>query len=114
MKIIKGDMGGRYTPPGHDQNVESRSIIKTDTDIHVTTFPPQAGMEEEIHPGHAQVFYVLSGCMSVRQGGMEIGRLKEGDAVYIPAGDPHEVKNDTGEGLIFLAVTYPETSDGNY
>ena len=112
MNIIKGNAGGRYTPPGHDSNVESRSIIKTETDIHVTTFPPQAGMEEEIHPEHAQVFYVLEGCMSVRQGGAEIGKLVCGDAVYVPAGDPHEVRNDTGDRLTFLAVTFPETPAG--
>lgn len=109
MKFIAGNTGGYYTPPGHDGNVKSCPILKTNIDIHVTTFPPGAGMEQEIHPAHAQVFFILDGCMSIRQDGVELQRLSKGDAVYIPAGDPHEVRNHTGENLTFLAITFPET-----
>lgn len=108
MTIIGKAQGARYTPPGHDAGVTSRSILKTATDVHVTTFPPQTGMEEETHPQHAHVFFVLEGCLTVLQGGAAQGRLCPGDAVHIPAGDAHEIKNEGPCAATFLAVTFPQ------
>lgn len=108
MKFMMKNEGGQYTPPGHDVNVVSRSVFKGGVDVHVTAFPPRAGMAQETHPAHAHVFFLLEGCMSVLRDGILLRQLSEGDAVYIPAGEAHEIKNGTQEPMTFLAITFPE------
>ena len=49
MRFIMSDEGSVYTPAVHYAEVMSSSIYKGSVDIHVTTFPPGAGMEEEMH-----------------------------------------------------------------
>lgn len=100
--------GSTYTPAGHDAEVVSRSIYKGNADIHVTTFPPGAGMEEEMHENLSHVFFVLEGSMEVLTQGKVLRTLKKEEAVYIPAGELHEVQNRTKSKVRFLAVTFSE------
>ncbi len=107
MRLILHDQGERYIPPGHDDGVNSRSITKEEgVDVHVTVFPPGAGMEQEVHPAHTHVFFILEGCMSVYMDGKLMGELRNGDAVHIPAGCVHEVRNESQGPMTFLAITY--------
>ena len=108
MKFIMAEEGRVYTPAGHDASVMSRSIYKGEVDIHATSFPAGAGMEEEVHEELGHVFLMLKGSMEVLQKGELLKRLKEGDAVYIPAGELHEVQNKGQEEAVFLAVTFPK------
>ena len=82
MKFIMAEEGKIYTPAGHDASVMSRSIYKGEVDIHVTSFPAGAGMEEELHEDLSHVFLMLKGSMEVLQKGELIKRLKANDAVY--------------------------------
>ncbi len=107
MKFIMVEEGKIYTPAGHDASVMSRSIYKGEVDIHVTSFPAGAGMEEELHEDLSHVFLMLKGSMEVLQKGELIKRLKANDAVYIPAGELHEIQNNEEEEAVFLAVTFP-------
>ena len=100
--------GESYTPLGHDAGVTSRKIHQGVPDIHTTVFPAHTGMEEEVHENLSHVFYVLAGEITVLQQGRVQGILKCGDAVYIPAGEFHEVRNELEGDSMFLAVTYPE------
>ena len=106
MKFIMADEGHTYTPAGHDAEVVSRSIYKGNVDIHVTTFPPGAGMEEEVHENLNHVFLMLEGCMEILAQGKVLKTLKKDDAVYIPAGELHEVRNRTKSNVQFLAITF--------
>lgn len=108
IKMIRKDEGDVYTPGGHDAAVLSRSIYKGAVDVHVTSFPAGAGMEEEVHQDLSHIFLVMEGCMEVLQQGEVFGRLECGDAVYIPAGDLHEIQNKTKEKVVFLAITFPD------
>lgn len=107
MKFIMAEEGKIYTPDGHDASVMSRSIFKDVVDIHVTSFPAGAGMEEELHEDLSHVFLMLKGSMEVLQKGELIKRMKVSDAVYIPAGELHEIRNKEEEEAVFLAVTFP-------
>ncbi len=107
MKFIMAEEGKIYTPAGHDASVMSRSIYKGEVDIHVTSIPSGAGMEEELHEDLSHVFLMLKGSMEVLQKGELIKRLKANDAVYIPAGELHEIQNNEEEEAVFLAVTFP-------
>ncbi|MCI9480408.1 MAG: cupin domain-containing protein [Lachnospiraceae bacterium] len=108
MRFIMADEGSVYTPAGHDAEVMSRSIYKGSVDIHVTTFPPGAGMEEEMHENLSHIFWVLEGSMEILAQGKVLKTLKKEDAVYIPAGELHEVRNKTKSKVQFLAVTFSE------
>lgn len=70
-------------------------------DIHVTTFPAGAGMAEEVHADFTHLFFVLSGQMEVIQGGKILKTLQAEDAVLIPAGERHEIRNISSEEMTF-------------
>ena len=106
MKFIAAGEGKAYTPDGHDASVTSRIIYKEAVDVHTTSFPAGAGMAEEVHADKSHVFYVLKGRMDVFQDGKLLKNLKKDEAVVIPAGEPHEIRNGTAEEMVFLAITF--------
>ncbi len=113
MMIRRKGEGVRYVPPGHDEEVSAEKLFNPGTgcdraDAHVTTFAPGASMQEEVHPHSDHVFYLLSGRLEVRSGG-EVQVLAAGDAVHIPAGEPHRVSNPGPDAGVFFAVTVPPT-----
>ena len=112
MKVVKKGDGDRYVPPGHDTTVSAVKMFDPRrgsplVDVHITTFAAGAGMEEETHPGSDHVLYMLSGTLEVRQGQKTAFVISEGDAIHIPAGEPHQSVNTTTEPAVFLAVTVP-------
>lgn len=112
MIIRKKGEGIRYVPPGHDEQVFAQKLFNPGTgcdraDAHVTTFAPGTTMEEEVHPFSDHIFYLLSGSLEVRRGGVLVGVLTPGDAVHIPAGEPHQVSNPGPDAGVFFAVTVP-------
>lgn len=112
LKVIKANEGLKYTPKGHDLTVESRILVKPQTtdgiiDFHVTSFKPKDGMADEVHENLDHLFYVLKGCLEVKSKGQHIAFLNANDAVYIPAGDYHQILNESDCDGVFLAVTFP-------
>ncbi len=99
-----------YTPPGHDEAVVSRKLFNPKTgcdkvDVHVTTFAPGSGMEEETHENSDHVIYMLSGTLEVLQHGRSLGLLEAGDAIHIPAKVPHQIQNPGNEPGVFIVTT---------
>jgi quercetin dioxygenase-like cupin family protein len=55
------------------------------------------------HPNAEQIMYVLEGsCLGLSEG--EPVRLKESDAVFIPQGEWHGVRNDTDRPAVTLVI----------
>ena len=113
MKIVRSGEGERYTPPGHDTTVVSRKLFNPSTgcarlDAHVTTFAAGAGMDEETHAASDHVFFMLSGTLELLRSKAVVGRLSAGDAVHIPAGEPHQLRNPGPGDGVFLAITTKE------
>lgn len=108
MEFIEWNAGDFYIPPGHDNTVTSRKIYKDEIDCHVTTFVPESGMEEEIHEHQHHIFYMLEGKLQVLKDGLLQGILSKGDAVFIPAGERHEIYNQESQDGVFLAITFPK------
>ena len=55
------------------------------------------------HPNAEQIMYVLEGsCLALSEGGPM--RLNEGDAVFIPQGEWHGVRNDTDQPAVTLVI----------
>ena len=114
MRVVKKGTGEKYTPPGHDDVVTAIKMFDPQrgspkVDVHITTFAAESGMEEETHPESDHVLYMLSGTLKIRQGGKAAFVISEGDAIHIPAGEPHQTVNTTKESATFVAVTVPPT-----
>jgi len=112
MRIVKKGTGDIYVPAGHDDTVTALKMFdpkrgSPKVDVHITTFAAGAGMEEEIHPESDHVIYMLSGTLEMRQDGKAAAVISAGDAIHIPAGEPHQGVNATSEPATFLAVTVP-------
>jgi len=112
MRVVKKGSGEKYVPPGHDEAVTAIKMFDPQrgspkVDVHITTFAAGSGMEEETHPDSDHVLYMMSGTLEVRQGEKTVAVITEGDAIHIPAGEPHQSVNTTGEPATFIAVTVP-------
>lgn len=110
MKIVRNNEGPRYTPPGHDAEVVSMKLFNPDTgctkvDVHITSFAPHSGMEEETHENSDHVIYMLSGTLEVLTGGKTVGVLHQGDAIHIPAKEAHQVRNPADVPGVFIVTT---------
>ncbi|MBZ0292583.1 MAG: cupin domain-containing protein [Anaerolineae bacterium] len=70
------------------------------------TLPPGKASAKHYHPVAEESYYILSGHGTLMLGD-EIMTLASGDVVAIPANTIHEIRNNTTEDLIFLAVCVP-------
>ena len=67
-----------------------------------------AGTEEVRHFHHRaqQFFYVLTGTAVMEVGGRLV-ELNAGEGIWIPAGTPHQMKNESGDEVHFLVISQP-------
>jgi mannose-6-phosphate isomerase-like protein (cupin superfamily) len=83
---------------------------------HFVQTPTLSVIEERMPPGTSEVrhyhqkanqfFYVLQGSLSIEAGGNELV-LSPGQGVHIPAGEPHQVRNQATGDAEFLVVSNP-------
>jgi quercetin dioxygenase-like cupin family protein len=112
MRVVKKGDGEKYVPPGHDEAVTAIKMFDPQrgspkVDVHITTFEAGTSMEEEVHPDSDHVLYILHGSLEVRQGGKVFTVLSEGDALHVPAGDPHQMANISSGSTTVFMVTVP-------
>jgi mannose-6-phosphate isomerase-like protein (cupin superfamily) len=69
------------------------------------------GQQQKVHTheGSDKVYFVLEGTGRFIVGDEEQD-LPQGHAVIAPAGDPHGVRNETGENLVLLVTMAPRPS----
>ena len=80
------------------EDTGARGIILLNTEI-----PPGRVHLLHRHPNAEQIMYVVDGsCLALSEG--EPVRLREGDAVFIPQGEWHGVRNDTDEPAVTLVI----------
>ena len=70
---------------------------------------PDQQQKVHAHDGSDKVYYVLEGTGRFTIGEEEQD-LPRGHAVIAPAGEPHGVRNETGETLILLVTMAPRPS----
>jgi mannose-6-phosphate isomerase-like protein (cupin superfamily) len=70
-----------------------------------------SGQSQKVHAheGSDKIYYVLEGTGRFTIGDEERD-LGEGNAVIARAGDPHGVRNETGENLVLLVTMAPKPS----
>ena len=74
------------------------------------TLPPGAQTEAHSHPNTEELYYLLQGeaLMAIEQEKRCVGT---GDAIVIPAGKRHQIRNIGATDLVFLCCCVPAYSD---
>ncbi len=70
---------------------------------------PGQGTEAHVHHKSQEIYYILEGRGAMRLGG-ECLDVTPGDAILIPPGTPHNVKNPGAGGLRILCICCPPYS----
>lgn len=70
------------------------------------TMPPGTAEVRHYHARAQQFFYVLQGKATFELAG-ETLRLGPGEGLEVPAGQPHQLRNEAAEPLNFLVVSTP-------
>ena len=83
----------------HDLSVPGREVVQVRVD-----FPPGAVASPHSHPGE-EIAYGIEGLLEYRLEGRSPVTLKAGEALFIPAGTIHTVKN-VGNGNAAELATY--------
>lgn len=60
--------------------------------------------EAHAHADHEEVYYIISGEGQMVVNG-ETSQIRDGDAIFIPAGDTHSISNKGRGFLVFLAFS---------
>lgn len=81
--------------------------------LGISTFTPGTDTAQKVHE-EEELCYVLRGRGSITVGREEVF-YEAGQAIYIPAGVPHGVRNSGGEDVVMVYVfsypAYPPTKD---
>lgn len=86
--------------------VMDSSFLKSMEFFAHALLPPGNKLEEHIDP-YEEIYFILKGRGLMRVGNDE-REIKEGDAVWIPAGDIHSLKNTGKEdAAIIVIAAYP-------
>jgi quercetin dioxygenase-like cupin family protein len=91
MKIYRRNTGEKYTPFNHFE-MQTQVIFNPDggckrANCTLTTLPKGSGSHDEVHENSDQVFYIIQGAMKVYAQGKLLAEVREGDAIFVEAGD---------------------------
>jgi len=106
MKVIRFNEAESYEP----EKDWKRISLCNEEEISIEHFVKPAGHASPHHEHpNAQVLVVLKGKLTLITEDRE-ETLSEGDAVYIPGGEPHVVKNPLDEVSVGLDIFVPGRS----
>lgn len=107
MKVMRRSEAERYEPEPDWQ----RTSLCCEPEISLEHFqkPPGHASPRHEHPS-AQVLVVLDGGLSVETDDARSGLLGPGDAVFLPAGEPHVVRNPLSSPSRGLDIFVPGRS----
>ena len=103
LMLGAGAMAAAPAAPPLGEGISRADLLRNDLGIgdHETIqvrvdFEPGASAARHRHPG-AELVYVLSGTFEYALEGRPVAILKAGDALFIPAGTVHAVRNIGGD-----------------
>lgn len=79
---------------------------RAETSIISERMPPGAAEVRHFHRAAWQFFFVLAGTATLEVGG-ECHMLHTGEGLEVPPGVPHQMRNESAEGLDFLVFSQP-------
>jgi mannose-6-phosphate isomerase-like protein (cupin superfamily) len=97
-----------------DENSNFRRVLYTGKSLQLVLMALKPGEEigEEVHPSTDQFFRIEKGKGEVRINGQPT-KIKDGDAVLVPAGAQHNVLNTGSEPLrLYTLYAPPQHQDG--
>jgi quercetin dioxygenase-like cupin family protein len=85
-----------------------RLLDRSDLSVIQERIPQGAGEVKHYHERARQLFYALSGNMEIEISG-DVHRLAQGDALEVPPGCDHQVRNNSECDVVFLVISAPST-----
>ncbi len=80
-------------------------------DVHVNRLRADAAPGPyHRHTTSDNVYYVLSGCLTVKLDGVD-HELSDGDVAFIPAGVPHSATNASAADVVLIEICAPGGAD---
>lgn len=104
MTIISRDNAEHYR---WGDNCDGWHLVKTSQlSVIQERVPSGASEVRHYHEQSEQFFYVLSGVATFGIDGVEYS-LTANQGIHVPAGVPHQLKNDSAEDLAFIVTSTP-------
>jgi len=89
------------------QGCDGWHLVKTpQLSVIQERMPPGSSEVRHFHHHAQQFFYVLAGEAVMEVDGHR-NVMGAGDGIWIPAGTPHRMRNDSGDELHFLVISEP-------
>ncbi len=85
-----------------------RLLDRPDLSVIEERMPSGAAEVRHVHQAARQMFYVLSGQLTIDSDGTPFV-LDAGDALEMPPAVPHQVRNDGTIDAVFLVISAPTT-----
>lgn len=86
-----------------------RLIAQPDLAVAEEVMPPNTAEKRHVHRRARQVFYVLSGTLSMEREGSATVALGPGEGLEMPPNVAHRAHNASGEPVRFLVISAPST-----
>ena len=87
--------------------IMTSQFLKSMEFLAYAMLPPGNAIDEHVDEVE-EIYFVLNGG-GVMKVGAEEREVKEGDAIWLPAGEPHGLKNDKENMMVILVVAaYPD------
>jgi mannose-6-phosphate isomerase-like protein (cupin superfamily) len=99
-----------YVPADH-WKVWSRDLMQN-TDrmkLQLCEMEPGGGADPHVHGDQDQIFFVVSGTLTVTDGDGNTVRLTGDQALFIAAGVSHATVNDGDQIARYLVITFPDS-----
>jgi len=89
------------------EGCEGSHLVRTaELSVIQERVPPRAREVRHLHERAQQFFFVLEGeaTLTIHE---QVVVLRASQGCFVPAGVPHELRNDAGEDLVFILVSAP-------
>ena len=111
MELVRFSEAAEYEPAGH-HGVVNRLLAGIGrggvgaVSVWHGRLEPGGGSEVHVHEGSAQIYAGLTGLLMVTNGEMA-APLGPGDVVIIPAGETHDIHNESDDVATLLVISAP-------
>lgn len=109
MDIVEFDDAPFYYPPNHEgvtsRRLQGDGVSSADFAwVGYSDFPP--GVIVPMEAGtFSKIYIVTAGALTIKQADGTRHLLKQGDSIFIPAGEARSVINDSGAPAAIIVVT---------
>lgn len=112
MHVVRFSDAPSFEPAGHAGVINkllAGASLKDGPEVSVWhgTFEPGGAAEPHVHDSSVQIYVALEGSFVVGGGGVADVMVERNDAVVIPAGEVHTIKNRSDRTATVLVISAP-------